>query len=148
MPTKGAIPDFVTKTFKYTLSDRSHSRPNLPCATNAPDLPGLADACPQSHSEHVDSITRVTGYFTKVSSWNKGKLGELKERYRNQKFFSEEKNREVVWNRRDRECSGQHSDEPRRYKEPRMGMVKMSIRTIARNALLQKSSGTTSKRHR
>ncbi len=30
----------------------------------------------------VDHITRVTGYFTKVSQWNKGKLGELKDRER------------------------------------------------------------------
>jgi ribonucleoside-triphosphate reductase len=31
----------------------------------------------------VEQITRITGYFTKVSSWNKGKIGELKDRYRN-----------------------------------------------------------------
>jgi ribonucleoside-triphosphate reductase (formate) len=30
----------------------------------------------------VEQITRITGYFTKVSSWNKGKRGELKDRYR------------------------------------------------------------------
>jgi ribonucleoside-triphosphate reductase len=35
----------------------------------------------------VDGITRITGYFTKTSSWNKGKLGELKNRYRNQGFL-------------------------------------------------------------
>ena len=37
----------------------------------------------------VDGITRITGYFTKVSSWNKGKLGELKDRHRNTQFFAE-----------------------------------------------------------
>jgi ribonucleoside-triphosphate reductase len=42
-------------------------------------------------SQDVDGITRITGYFTKVSSWNKGKLGELRNRYRNQAFFKEEK---------------------------------------------------------
>jgi len=30
----------------------------------------------------VEHITRVTGYFTKVSQWNKGKLAELKDRQR------------------------------------------------------------------
>jgi len=30
----------------------------------------------------VEKITRVTGYFSKVSGWNKGKLGELKDRDR------------------------------------------------------------------
>jgi len=30
----------------------------------------------------VEHITRITGYFTKVSQWNKGKRGELKDRRR------------------------------------------------------------------
>jgi hypothetical protein len=30
----------------------------------------------------VEQITRITGYFTKVSQWNKGKRGELKDRVR------------------------------------------------------------------
>jgi ribonucleoside-triphosphate reductase len=35
----------------------------------------------------VDGITRITGYFTKLSSWNKGKIGELRNRYRNQAYI-------------------------------------------------------------
>ena len=31
---------------------------------------------------NVDWETRVTGFFSKVSGWNKGKRGELKDRYR------------------------------------------------------------------
>ena len=34
------------------------------------------------HGKNVEQITRVTGYFSKVSSWNKGKKAELKDRYR------------------------------------------------------------------
>lgn len=30
----------------------------------------------------VDHITRTTGYFSRVSQWNPGKLGELKDRHR------------------------------------------------------------------
>jgi len=30
----------------------------------------------------VDHITRVTGYFSKTSGWNKGKTRELKDRHR------------------------------------------------------------------
>jgi len=30
----------------------------------------------------VEQMTRVTGYFSKISGWNKGKQGELKERAR------------------------------------------------------------------
>ncbi|NQU16665.1 MAG: hypothetical protein HQ564_01260 [Candidatus Saganbacteria bacterium] len=31
---------------------------------------------------NVDQITRITGYFSKVSGWNKGKRGELADRER------------------------------------------------------------------
>jgi len=30
----------------------------------------------------VDHVTRVTGYFSKTSGWNKGKAAELKDRHR------------------------------------------------------------------
>ena len=37
----------------------------------------------QTHQgKNVEHITRVTGFFSKVQSWNKGKRGELKERHR------------------------------------------------------------------
>jgi len=34
------------------------------------------------HGKNVEQITRVTGYFSKVNAWNKGKKAELKDRYR------------------------------------------------------------------
>ncbi len=34
------------------------------------------------HGRNVEHITRVTGFFSKVSGWNKGKVAELKDRYR------------------------------------------------------------------
>ena len=37
--------------------------------------------------QDVDQITRITGYFSTVSNWNKGKLAELKDRYRVGKYF-------------------------------------------------------------
>ncbi|WP_334139710.1 anaerobic ribonucleoside-triphosphate reductase [Thermovirga lienii] len=43
---------------------------------------GLKEACVFCGSEKVDGITRITGYFTKTSSWNAGKRGELKDRQR------------------------------------------------------------------
>ena len=37
----------------------------------------------QTHQgKNIEQITRVTGYFSKVNSWNKGKKAELKDRYR------------------------------------------------------------------
>jgi hypothetical protein len=35
-----------------------------------------------THGKNVEQITRVTGFSSKVQSWNKGKRGELKERHR------------------------------------------------------------------
>ena len=32
--------------------------------------------------KNIDQITRVTGYFSKVGGWNKGKVAELKDRAR------------------------------------------------------------------
>ncbi|NQT28972.1 MAG: hypothetical protein HQ596_00225 [Candidatus Saganbacteria bacterium] len=31
---------------------------------------------------NVDQITRITGYFSRISGWNKGKRGELSDRSR------------------------------------------------------------------
>ena len=36
--------------------------------------------CPHCGSDKVEVMTRVTGFFSKVNSWNKGKIGELKNR--------------------------------------------------------------------
>jgi ribonucleoside-triphosphate reductase len=96
MPTKGAIADFVTKTFRYTLSDQIAFSPEFTICNECNHTSrGLADACPLCQSEDVDGITRITGYFTKVSSWNKGKLGELKDRYRNIEYFAQDEKRKV-----------------------------------------------------
>ena len=43
-------------------------------------VPMLEDYTAQG--KDVDHITRVTGYFSKVSGWNPSKLGELKDRHR------------------------------------------------------------------
>lgn len=40
----------------------------------------LGDRCAHCGSSNVEHITRVTGFFSKVEDWNKGKLGELKDR--------------------------------------------------------------------
>lgn len=32
--------------------------------------------------KNVQHITRVTGYFTIIEGWNKGKIGELRDRHR------------------------------------------------------------------
>lgn len=87
-PSKEAIADFVIKTFRYTANDQIAFSPEFTtCNSCFKTSRGLRSKCEFCGSEDVDGITRITGYFTKISSWNKGKLGELSDRYRNEEFF-------------------------------------------------------------
>ncbi|RLA81174.1 MAG: anaerobic ribonucleoside-triphosphate reductase [Deltaproteobacteria bacterium] len=93
-PSAQSIANFVIKTFRMTQNDQIAFSPEFTtCNACARTSRGLIDRCPYCGSEDVDGITRITGYFTKISSWNKGKLGELRDRYRNQAFLREEKGR-------------------------------------------------------
>jgi ribonucleoside-triphosphate reductase len=82
-PDAGALSEFVTKIFHHTLNDQVAFSPEFTICNNCGRLArGLADICGFCKSEDVDFITRITGYFTRVSAWNKGKRAELKDRYK------------------------------------------------------------------
>ncbi|MBP7087261.1 MAG: anaerobic ribonucleoside-triphosphate reductase [Methanomassiliicoccales archaeon] len=75
---------FVVKTFQNTQNSQIAFSPEFTsCLSCGKTARGLSDTCPYCHSPNVEGITRVTGFFSKTSGWNKGKLGELKERTRN-----------------------------------------------------------------
>jgi ribonucleoside-triphosphate reductase (formate) len=81
----------VIKTFRLTQNDQIAFSPEFTtCNSCHRTSRGLRSSCVYCGSEDVDGITRITGYFTKVSSWNKGKIGELRNRYRNQAFLEGE----------------------------------------------------------
>jgi ribonucleoside-triphosphate reductase (formate) len=87
-PSKEAIADFVIKTFRHTTNDQIAFSPEFTtCNSCHRTSRGLSDTCAYCNSPDVDGITRITGYFTKISSWNKGKLGELRDRYRTGEYF-------------------------------------------------------------
>jgi ribonucleoside-triphosphate reductase len=96
-PSKESLASFVLKTFRHTTNDQIAFSPEF---TNCDDCGqtarGLQDSCTYCDSPRVEGITRITGYFTKVSSWNKGKVGELQDRCRNEKYFSPESRNEFV----------------------------------------------------
>jgi len=78
----------VIKVFRETQNDQIAFSPEFTnCLACGRTVRGLQPACPHCGSDKVDGITRITGYFTKISSWNKGKIGELRERNRNKGFF-------------------------------------------------------------
>jgi len=82
-PAKESIANFVVKTFRNTRNAQIAFSPEFTtCNSCFKTSRGLRQTCPHCGSEAVDHITRVTGYFTKISSWNKGKKAELKDRYR------------------------------------------------------------------
>lgn len=82
-PPKESIANFVVKTFRLTRNAQIAFSPEFTtCNTCFKTTRGLKDFCPYCKGENIDHITRVTGYFSKVSGWNKGKKAELKDRYR------------------------------------------------------------------
>ncbi len=89
-PDKKALADFVINVFRYTENDQVAFSPEFTaCLDCNRTSRGLVEKCVYCDSKHVDGITRITGYFTKTSSWNKGKIGELRDRYRNRNRFSQ-----------------------------------------------------------
>ncbi|NYT12100.1 MAG: anaerobic ribonucleoside-triphosphate reductase [Methanomassiliicoccales archaeon] len=82
-PPAESIAAFVKKTFHNTQNTQIAFSPEFTsCLSCGQTVRGLHDTCPKCQSPNVEGITRVTGFFSKISSWNKGKLGELKERHR------------------------------------------------------------------
>ena len=82
-PDPASLASFVQKTMRNTQNSQIAFSPEFTsCLDCGRTTRGLYEACPKCGAENVEGITRVTGFFSKVSSWNKGKIGELKDRHR------------------------------------------------------------------
>ncbi len=82
-PTPSSIANFVKKTFYETNNSQIALSPEFTsCNSCGKTVRGLIEKCSFCGSEDVEGITRITGYFSKIPRWNKGKLGELKDRAR------------------------------------------------------------------
>jgi anaerobic ribonucleoside-triphosphate reductase len=82
-PDPESIKNFVIKTFRNTQSSQIAFSPEFTvCNDCRTTNRGLHDECPNCGSDNIYGITRIVGYFSKVTTWNKGKVGELKERVR------------------------------------------------------------------
>lgn len=80
-PDPGAVKEFVIKTFYHTLAEQIAFSPEFTvCESCLATSRGIYEICPRCGSNHVYSITRIVGYFSKISTWNKGKRGELRQR--------------------------------------------------------------------
>lgn len=88
-PSPESIANFVVKTFRNTQNAQIAFSPEFTsCNSCGKTARGLTEKCSYCGSENVDGITRITGYFSKISGWNKGKTGELKDRHREREFFN------------------------------------------------------------
>lgn len=82
-PSPASIANFVVKTFQHTDNAQIAFSPEFTSCNQCGKISrGLHDTCKHCESENIEGITRITGYFSKVKGWNKGKLGELKMRNR------------------------------------------------------------------
>ncbi|MCU0640829.1 MAG: anaerobic ribonucleoside-triphosphate reductase [Candidatus Margulisbacteria bacterium] len=82
-PNPESIANFVTKTFRTTQNGQIAFSPEFTsCNACGKITRGLKDACPSCSSSNIEGITRITGYFSRIPGWNRGKTGELKDRYR------------------------------------------------------------------
>lgn len=82
-PDPESIKNFVIKTFRKTQSSQIAFSPEFTvCNDCRRTHRGLQERCRECGSENVYGITRIVGYFSKITTWNRGKLGELRDRFR------------------------------------------------------------------
>ncbi|HTY13185.1 MAG TPA: anaerobic ribonucleoside-triphosphate reductase, partial [Candidatus Omnitrophota bacterium] len=82
-PSAESIANFVVKVFRETQSSQVAFSPEFTVCNDCGRTDrGLKDRCPFCRSDRVEGITRITGYFSRVSGWNKGKVAELRDRSR------------------------------------------------------------------
>lgn len=88
-PSTESIANFVVKAFKNTQNSQIAFSPEFTnCLDCGRTSRGIGEKCAYCGSANVEGITRVTGFFSKTSAWNQGKIAELKDRYKNQGFFT------------------------------------------------------------
>ena len=87
-PHPESIASFVTKTFQSTQNAQIAFSPEFTSCNACGKLArGLTGKCQYCGSENTEGITRITGYFSRIPGWNKGKIAELHDRYRTQQHF-------------------------------------------------------------
>lgn len=87
-PSVESIAAFVKKTHESTTNSQITFSPEFTsCVDCNKTSRGLNSSCPYCGSKNVDGITRITGYFAKITSkqidnLNKGKAQEIRDRYK------------------------------------------------------------------
>lgn len=82
-PSPESLANFVIKTFRQTQNSQIAFSPEFTACNDCGKVNrGLHSKCAYCQSNNIDWITRVTGYFSRVSGWNPGKRAELFDRHK------------------------------------------------------------------
>jgi ribonucleoside-triphosphate reductase len=82
LPAPGAIESLVRKTFEHTACAQLTVSPEFTVCHTCHDMGvGLRDRCGACESPEVYGLTRIVGYFSRITNWNKSKIGELRDRH-------------------------------------------------------------------
>jgi ribonucleoside-triphosphate reductase len=81
-PPTESIMTLVRKTLENTQAAQITISPEFTICNDCRKwTPRLQDHCDYCNSHDVYGVSRIVGYFSRISNWNKSKLGELKDRH-------------------------------------------------------------------
>lgn len=81
-PSPESIYNLVKKVWENTQCSQLTISPEFTiCNTCSEVSRGLQENCTGCGSENVYGVTRIVGYYSKITNWNKNKIGELKDRH-------------------------------------------------------------------
>ncbi len=82
-PTGETLAKFIIDVYRHTTGKVVTFSPEFTtCPACRKTIRGLHARCDDCGGDNVDGISRITQYFSRTSGWNRGKMGELKLRYR------------------------------------------------------------------
>jgi len=81
-PSPEGIYNLVKKVWEHTQCSQLTISPEFTiCNTCSEVSRGLQESCNGCGSEDVYGVTRIVGYYSKITNWNKNKISELKDRH-------------------------------------------------------------------
>lgn len=81
-PSPESIYNLIKKVWENTQCSQLTISPEFTiCNTCSEVSRGLQENCSGCGSQDVYGVTRIVGYYSKITNWNKNKIGELKDRH-------------------------------------------------------------------
>jgi len=82
-PPADSILTLVRRTYESTQAAQLTISPEFTICNDCHKwTPRLQDHCDYCQSHSVYGVSRIVGYFSRITNWNKSKLGELKDRHK------------------------------------------------------------------